>query len=506
MNSNNVLLSCTGIDKRFPGVHALKNVDFSIRAGKVHGLVGANGAGKSTLFKILAGVYNQDSGDIYMNGRPYEIQNTQDAIDMGVVTIHQDINLIPTLSIAENILLNNEAEFKRAGFINNRQMNRHISEVLKEYQIEIDPRALVSSIPNDQKKLIQIIKAVNIRASVLLMDEPTSSLTETGIQFVHGLIKKLAARNVGIVFISHYLSEIFETCDYISVIRDGRLVADTEIDKTDMDAVVIHMLGKEMNISEKKYSDKTKLEKILTVRSLTIPGKIENVSFSIGKGEILGATGLIGSGLTELSKALFGFEMKRNQVGSIEIGDDRKIIRDTHDAVQNGMALLTNDRLKEGILPLFPLYENVCLPILERFKKNIGLLDIKQMIATGEKGIQKLGIKAKSPLETPRTLSGGNQQKVLVAKWLETNPLLFIMDEPTIGIDVGSKEEIRNIIKEIASQGVGVLLLTTEYEELELLCDRVIVMFRGKIIAEFSGKKINKDAIVHASAGGLRDD
>ncbi len=499
-------MTCRSIDKRFPGVHALKNVDFTIFPGKVHGLVGANGAGKSTLFKIIAGVYKQDSGNILLNGNPYEIHNTQDAIDKGVVTIHHDINLISTLSITENILLNNETAFKSLGVLNQRSMHKHVASVLEEYGIPLDPHLSVSAMPNDQKKLIQIIKAVSIRASILLMDEPTSSLTKKGISFVHDLIKRLANQGVGIVFISHYLSEIFETCDKITVLRDGNLVSETDAEKTDMDTVVLHMLGKKMTIQEKKRNAHIGDENLLTLDKLNIPGKIEDVSFSIKKGEILGATGLIGSGLTDLSKAIFGFNNHRNQTGTIQIGSQKIEIRDPKDAIQNGMALLTNDRLREGILSEFPLFENICLPILERFKNKAGLLNIREMIDTGKKGIEKLAIKTKGPLEPLKTLSGGNQQKVLVAKWLETNPTLFIMDEPTIGIDVGSKEEIRTLVKDIASQGVGILLLTAEYEELELLCDRVIVMFRGKIVAEFKDHQINKDAILHASAGGTKNE
>jgi ABC-type sugar transport system ATPase subunit len=495
-------MSCRRIDKHFPGVHALREVDFDIYAGHVHGLVGANGAGKSTLFKIIAGVIKQDSGDIGYKGNPYHIQDTQDAIARGVVTIHQDINLIHTLNVTENILLNNESEFRRVGLLSQKAMNSHVQQILERYEIDIDPREPVSSLPNDQKKLIQIVKAMTKKASILLMDEPTSSLTQSGIDFVHALIKRLAEDGVSVVFISHYLTEIFDTCDTVSVLRDGVLVDEAPIGETDLDTVVLNMLGKHIAIDKKQRYTNQEKDILLSVRRLSIPGRLYDVSFDIHKGEILGATGLIGSGLTDLSKSLFGYETARDQTGSITIGREQVTIGSPHDAVRNGMALLTNDRRREGILTDFPLYENICLPILNRYRKKSGFLDVREMVATGEAGIRKLNIKAHNAHETPKTLSGGNQQKVLVAKWLETQPKLFIMDEPTIGIDVGSKEEIKNIIKEIAARGVGILLVTTEFEELEQLCDRVLVMFRGHLIAEFKNEKINKDAILHAAAGG----
>jgi ABC-type sugar transport system ATPase subunit len=495
-------MSCRKIDKHFPGVHALREVDFDIYAGRIHGLVGANGAGKSTLFKIIAGVIKHDSGEIEYKGSPYHIQDTQDAITHGVVTIHQDINLIHTLNVTENILLNNESEFRRAGLLNQKAMNSHIQHLLEKYEIDIDPREPVASLPNDQKKLIQIVKAMTRKASILLMDEPTSSLTQSGIDFVHALIKRLADDGVGVVFISHYLTEIFETCDTVSVLRDGSLVDESPIGETDLDTMVLNMLGKQITIGNKQSYTKQQNDILLSVRNLNIPGRIHDVSFDINKGEIVGATGLIGSGLTDLSKSLFGYGTTRDRTGSIKIGREQVTIGSPHDAIRNGMALLTNDRRREGILANFPLFENICLPILSRYRKKSGFLNVREMIETGEAGIRKLNIKAHNAHETPRTLSGGNQQKVLVAKWLETQPILFIMDEPTIGIDVGSKEEIKTIIKEIAAQGVGILLLTTEFEELEQLCDRVLVMFRGHLVAEFKDEKINKDAILHTAAGG----
>ena len=494
------VVECRQISKLFPGVQALKNVDFSIYKGRVHGLVGANGAGKSTLFKILAGVHRQDSGEILFEGTPYGISDTQDAITKGVVTVHQDINLIDTLTVTENILLNNEQ--KRFGLLDSAGMRRYVEELLSEHGIDVDPDSPVSELPNDQKKLVQIMRAISLDAKVLLLDEPTSSLTEEGIRIVHTLIHDLAARSVGVVFISHYLSEVFEVSDEITVLRDGLLVGTNITGKTSLKQVVIDMIGKDLVEKEKSYSDAAGGNVVLRVRGLTVSGKLDDISFDLRAGEILGATGIIGSGLSDLARSLFGFENRASRRGEVGTGDGDVAIETPFDAVSNGIALLTNDRLREGILPSFPLYENICLPILSRFRNRFGLLNRDRMVATGEEAISRLSIKAGDSQMPISQLSGGNQQKVLFAKWLGTNPRVFILDEPTIGIDVGSKDEIRKIIREVAAQGVGILLLTTEQEELELMCDRVLVLFRGRIVQEFAGKEINKDAITHAAIGG----
>lgn len=494
------VLECKQISKSFPGVQALDKVDFSIYRGHVHGLIGANGAGKSTLFKILAGVHRQDGGEILFEGTPYGINDTQDAIQRGVVTIHQDINLIETMTVTENILLNNESS--RVGLLRATDMRSYVEQLLEEHGIDVDPDSIVAELPNDQKKLVQIMRAISLEAKVLLMDEPTSSLTEEGIRIVHTLIKDLAERNVGVVFISHYLSEVFKVCDEITILRDGVLVDTHKSDSTTLRQVVVDMLGKDLIARERSQNNTIDDTVVLKVRGLSVPGKLHDISFDLRRGEVLGATGIIGSGLSDLARSLFGYENASHRSGVVTVGEEEYSIKNPFDAVSNGAALLTNDRLREGILPSFSLYDNICLPILVRFKNRLGLLNIDRMISTGEESISRLSIKAGDAQMPISQLSGGNQQKVLFAKWLGTEPKVFILDEPTIGIDVGSKDEIRKIIRQIASQGVGVLLLTAEQEELELMCDRVMVLFRGRIVQEFSGGEIHKDAITHAAIGG----
>ena len=496
------ILRCERIVKSFPGVQALKGVDFAVTAGRVHGLVGENGAGKSTLLKILAGVYQPDGGSIRLNDAPLSLGGTDDALRQGIVTIHQDINLIGSMTVAENVMLNNEPTRGPLGFIRRRAMHDAVAGLLDSYGIEASPQALVGELPNDVKKMIQIIKAISWQARVLLMDEPTSSLTDVEVKFVLRLIRSLADKGVAVVFVSHYLAEVFEVCDEITVVRDGEIVASTPRAETSLAAVVHGMLGRNLGPEAERRTSAATDETLLSVRGLSVRGGLRDVSFDLHRGEVLGVTGLTGSGLTELARAIFGSEDIRRTGGSFVIEGRPVALADPTESLRHGVALLTNDRLREGILPDVPLYENVCLSILDRFVGRFGLLDQAAMVETGRQSIERLKVRAPGPNAITKTLSGGNQQKLLFAKWLETRPKVFIMDEPTIGIDVGSKFEIRGIIEQIAAAGVGVILISAELADIERLCDRVLVMFRGAIVGEFVGQAIQRADILHASVSG----
>jgi ABC-type sugar transport system ATPase subunit len=496
------ILRCERIVKSFPGVQALKGVDFAVEAGRVHGLVGENGAGKSTLLKILAGVYRPDGGTIRMNDVPLSLGGTDDALRQGIVTIHQDINLIGSMTVAENVVLNNEPTRGPLGFIRRRAMHDKVAELLETYGIEASPQALVAELPNDVKKMVQIIKAINWQARILLMDEPTSSLTDVEVKLVLRLIRSLADKGVAVVFVSHYLAEVFDVSDRITVVRDGDVVASTARAETSLDAVVHGMLGRSLGFEAERRTSAATDETLLSVRGLSVRGSLRDISFDLHRGEVLGVTGLTGSGLTELARAIFGSEDVRRAGGSFVIEGRPVALADPAESLSHGVALLTNDRLREGILPEAPLFENVCLSILGRFVGRFGLLDHAAMLETGRRSIARLKVRAPGPTAITKTLSGGNQQKLLFAKWLETRPKIFIMDEPTIGIDVGSKFEIRGIIEQIAAAGVGVILISTELADIERLCDRVLVMFRGAIVGEFVGQAVERAAILHASVSG----
>ncbi len=498
-----LLLRCQGLVKNFAAVRALRGVDFEIMAGRVRGLVGENGAGKSTLAKIIAGVYQPDAGAIELEGRPARFGGADHALAQRIVTVHQDINLVQTMTVAENILLNNEPTYG-FGIIRQSAMRESVTRLLEQYEIGVRADSVVGDLPNDLKKMVQIVKAVSLDPKILLLDEPTSSLTDAEVRVALRLIRRLAADGVGLVLISHYLHEIFEVCDDLTVMRDGEVVADGPVRETSLPQVVAAMVGRHVETSRraKNAADSEARGPLLEVESLTVSGRLHGVSFALRAGEVLGVTGLAGSGLGELAKAIFGAAGGGKVTGRIVVDGHSVRPGDPAASLAAGIALLTSDRLREGILPDFTLVENISLPILPRFARFAGVLDKAAMVETAARNMERLRVRAPGPFALARQLSGGNQQKVLFAKWLETMPKVFVMDEPTIGIDVGSKAEIRGIIDEIAATGVGIVLVTTELEELVSLCDRVLVMFRGELVAELTGDAIEREAILHASACG----
>ena len=498
------LLHCRGLVKNFAAVKALRGVDFTIAAGRVRGLVGENGAGKSTLVKIIAGVYPPDAGTLELEGQPTQFSGADDALARRIVTVHQDINLVQTMTVAENLLLNNEPTYG-LGIIRRRAMAEKVSQLLRLYEIDVDPDAVVSELPNDLKKMVQIVKGVSLDPKILILDEPTSSLTESEVQVALRLIRRLAESGVGVVLISHYLNEIFAVCDDLTVMRDGEVVADQPVAETSLTQVVTAMVGRHVETHRRVEAAPRHMgasAPLMRVEQLSIPGRLDAISFELGRGEVLGITGLAGSGLGELAKAIFGAEASGRIGGRVFIEDMPVPPRDPAASLKAGLALITGDRRREGLLLDFTLKENICLPILSRFAAASGRLDGRGMTEAATRNITRLRIRAPGPEALASQLSGGNQQKVLFAKWLETRPKVFVMEDPTIGIDVGAKAEIRAIIDEIAAAGVGIVLITTELEELVTLCDRVLVMFRGELVTELTGTAIRRESILHAAACG----
>jgi ABC-type sugar transport system ATPase subunit len=503
LGGDGVLLRCVGLAKRFGAVQALRGVDFLIAAGRVRGLVGENGAGKSTLAKIIAGVNAPDAGSMEFEGRPTRSAGVDQALNQRIVTVHQDINLIPSMTVIENLLLNNEPA-SRLGIIRRRDARETAKALLDRYEIAADPERPVQDLSNDLRKMIQIAKAIHRDPKVLILDEPTSSLTSAQVTVVLRLIRQLASQGVGLVLISHYLSEIFEVCDDLTIMRDGEVVVDRPVRDTTLPQVVAAMVGREVKAGSRASRGRKPTwgaAPRLSVENLSVRGAVENASFVVRGGEVLGVTGLAGSGLNELSRAIFGASARR-ATGRVMVDATPVAPSSPSASLRAGIALITNDRLREGVLLDFPLTENICLPILSRFGGALGVLNRSNMERTTARNIERLRIRTPSPVALARQLSGGNQQKLLFAKWLETGPKVFVMDEPTIGVDVGSKDEIRKIIDEIAAAGVGVLLVTTELDELVSLCDRVLIMFRGAIVGELSGEAIERRAILQASMTG----
>ena len=497
------ILYCGQLVKSFGAVKALRGVDFHIQAARVRGLVGENGAGKSTLAKIIAGVYQPDSGSILLAGAPVRFSGADNALAHRIVTVHQDINLVQTMTVAENLLLNNEPTYG-FGIIRQSDARDRVRRLLDQYEIGVGADTIVGRLPNDLKKMVQIVKAVSLDPRILILDEPTSSLTNTEVQVALRLIRKLADDGVGVVLISHYLNEIFEVCDDLTVMRDGEVVADGLVADTSLPKVVTVMVGRHLESSRRtsKIADVESCEPLMQVVNLAVAGRLDNMNFTLRRGEVLGVTGLAGSGLGELAKAIFGAAGGGRTTGHVIVEGKAVPPGSPAASLAAGISLITGDRRREGILPDFTLLDNICLPILPRFAGFAGRLDQRAMEETTARNLARLRVRAPGPQTRAHQLSGGNQQKVLFAKWLETLPKVFVMDEPTIGIDVGSKAEIREIIDEIAGAGVAVVLITTELEELVSLCDRVLVMFRGELVAELAGSAIERETILHAATCG----
>ena len=501
------IMSCRRISKSFGGVKALEGIDFDIYPGVINGLVGENGAGKSTLMKIFSGVYKCSSGDIIFDNSKIVIHNPDEMIKKGVSMIYQDFNLIESMSVLENIFLNNEYTKSFLGLLKNKEMYENLIKTFNFYNFDIEPNRKVGDLPNDIKKIVQIIKAIRKDAKVLIMDEPTSSLTTFERDRILEVIRSLAKNNIGIVFISHYLSEVFNVCDTITVLREGKKIAFTETKNTSIDEVINWMIGKKLNYSSINSVREPKKEISFSIKNISainkdMGTKIENVSFDLRKGEVLGITGLVGSGTNEVAKIIIGSLDIRKIKGQIFIRNRETNIKHPENAVNQRMAYITNDRMNEGLIANFPIYENICLPILRSLRNRVGLLNQKKMLSESDTFVKLLQIKTTDSYATINSLSGGNQQKVLIAKSLAIKPDIIIMNEPTIGIDIGTKFEVRKLISKMAKNGVSILLLTNELEELVNLCNRVLIMFRGVIIEELPREKINNENILRLMDGG----
>ncbi|MFQ6163570.1 sugar ABC transporter ATP-binding protein [Sinorhizobium meliloti] len=500
-------LACNGLTKSFGAVNALRGVDFRVDRGRVRGLIGENGAGKSTLVKIIAGVQRPDDGTMTLNGRRLRFANTNDAIRAGIVTVHQDINLVQTMTVAENLMLNNEP-CRRFGVIEGRRLEQTVVKLLQQYEVDVAPNDDVSRLSNDRKKMVQIIKGIALRPDVLLLDEPTSSLTEHEVEVVLGLIRRLADDRVGVVLISHYLNEIFDVCHDLTVMRDGAVVWNGAIATTTRAEAVASMVGQRLDAPQRRAAAALPFadDGVLKVERIGIPRRVEPMSFTLRRGEILGITGLAGSGLDYIAKLIFGAAPNASRDGRVAVNGVPVPPGQPAAAVRAGIALITGDRHGEGVLLGASLEDNICLAVIDRFAGFLGRLDHKAMRRTARSNMERLRVRAPGPNAAISQLSGGNQQKVLIAKWLETNPKVFILQDPTIGVDVGAKAEIRAIIDDMLSNGVGIVLITTELEDLVSMCDRVLVVFRGALVAELSGGGITRETILHIASCGAAEE
>ena len=486
------ILEMRSIDKRFPGVHALDDVSMDVLPGEVHALVGENGAGKSTLMKILAGVYQPDGGEIFYKGQPYAPHTPGDARDRGIVTIYQELNLVPQMSVTENMYMG--MELQRGPFLDGRTMRQRARELLAtRLHLDLDPGITVSKLGVGQQQLVEVAKALLHEADVIIMDEPTASLSPRETADLFAIVNELKSHGVSTIFISHHLEETFELSDRTTVLRDGQLVSTRPTSELTKPELIQLMVGRDLADHDPKKPVEVG-DEILRVEGLTRVGVFEDVSFSARAGEIVGLAGLVGAGRTEVVRGIFGADPI--DAGRVLIDGEEVSIKSPRDAIDHGIALLTEDRKNQGLVLLFDVRENITLPVLDRLTRT-QLTDtaLERKIAAGF--IDRLAIKASRQEQEAMNLSGGTQQKVVLSKWLAAEARVIIFDEPTRGIDVGAKAEIYEIMNELVAQGDTIVMVSSELPEILAMSDRVLVMQGGRIRGELSGDEATQEAIMH---------
>ena len=484
------------IRKAFPGVVALDDVSFDLRRGEVHVLLGENGAGKSTLMKILSGAYQKSAGRILIEGREIEIKSPRHARQLGISTIYQELNLIPHLSAAENIFLGREPT-NAVGFIDRGAIHQAAGGILKGLGVDLDPRTRVAQLGIAQQQMVEIAKAISLDAAILIMDEPTSALTEREIAELFARMRTLRAAGVSIVYISHRLEELFEIGDRVTVLRDGKRVGTYNIQDISRPDLIRLMVNRELTNQFPKVPAE-RGEEALRVEGLNRHGVLYDISFSLRRGEVLGIAGLLGSGRTELARAIFGVD--RIDSGRIYIKGELQEIDCPRDAINLGIGFLTEDRKTQGLVPLLSTKENICLPSVDRFSR-YGFVSASEETRAANHYVSDLRIKTASIDQRVLFLSGGTQQKVVLSKWLCCEAEVFIFDEPTRGIDVGSKAEIYQLMNELTASGVAIIMISSELPEVLGMSDRILVMHRGRIAAEFAAEEATQESILHTALG-----
>jgi len=492
------LLNMQKISKSFPGVRALDEVDLEVYEGEVLALVGENGAGKTTLMEILnphpapTGFYKQDSGRIFLRGEEIHPRNPGEAQALGISFIHQHFNLAPNLTVAENIFLGREPRrFKALRIVDKEEMQRKTGEILDLLGVDISPGALVGSLSVAQRQIVEIAKALSRDASLIIMDEPTSALDRDETERLFSIVRRLKSREISTIFITHRLEEVFEIADRVVVLRDGRRVGAMNISDADMDTVVRMMVGRELTMFPKQPAEIG--DAIMEVEGLSRDGVLQNIGFQLRKGEILGFAGMVGAGRTEMAQALFGIDRKDS--GRIYIDGQEVRITSPRDALRAGMGLVPEDRQLQGLILLMAVKENVTLPGLDRISR-WGVINRSKEREIADYYVDKLMIQTPSIHQPVIGLSGGNQQKVVLAKWLALKPRVLVLDEPTRGIDVGAKADVHALMSEIAGQGIGIVMISSEMPEILGMSDRIIVMAEGRITGEFTREEADQEKIM----------
>ena len=502
-----VVLEALGVSKSFGGIAALVDVDFDLKAGEVHALVGENGAGKSTLMKILAGVHVDYDGVIHLAGASVKFAGVQDAERAGVAIIHQELDLVPELTAADNIFLGREPLI--AGLIvDRRRIARAAGRLLKRLGIEIDPQSRVADLRVGEQQLVEIAKALSLDARILMMDEPTSALSSSECVTLFKVVRQLAAAGVAIIFTSHRIDEVVELANRVTVLRDGRRVLTAPIERLSSDAIISAMVGRSIVLSHREFAA-AEGAPVLSVRNLTLDTVsprgwkrvLDGVSFDLRRGEILGIGGLLGSGRTEILELIFG-AARGWRTGEIAIDGESAVINSPTEACRLGIALVTEDRKARGLLLASTVRDNAALPSVGALSR-FGIRDFAREAALAEDMVERLSVRCNDVDQIVSTLSGGNQQKVVIGKWLATEPRVLLLDEPTRGIDVGAKQEIYQLVFQLAAHGLGIVTVSSEMPELLLLSDRVLVMCEGRQTGILSRAEATQEAVMRLAAPGL---
>jgi ribose transport system ATP-binding protein len=499
MTDASPFLQLHAIVKRFPGVLALNNVGLGVVPGEVHALLGENGAGKSTLIKVISGVYRPDAGTIQVDGRPVDIRTPHDAQALGISTIYQEFTLAPDMTVAENIFLGREPLRVRAlSIVDRKALIRQTRDVLGSLDLQIDPEATVKHLGVAQQQMVEIAKALSLDARLIIMDEPTATLTSHEIDRLFEAIARLKQRKVAVIYVSHRLDEVKAVCDRATILRDGTFVATVPVGSTTIDEMIRLMVGRDLKDKFPKVRSEPR-EEMLRVEQLTRKGVLHGISFNVRRGEIVGIAGLVGSKRTETARAIFGADPIDS--GRILLRGKPVSVRTPGDAIEHGIALVPEDRKRQGIFATLSVWENVVLSALRRFSRK-GILDVRREKQHAREFVASLRIATPDLEKRVLDLSGGNQQKVVIAKWLNTNAEVFLFDEPTRGIDVGGKIEVYRLMGELISRGAAIVMISSELPEILGLSDRILVMREGRICGEFDRADATEEKILNCALRG----
>lgn len=489
-----LLVRIEGIEKSFPGVHALSNAQFELRPGEVHVLVGENGAGKSTMMKILAGVYRKDAGHVYVKDVEVDFHNPREALKHGISMIHQELNLMPHLTVAQNIFIGREPRTALPFVLDDKAINDRTQTLLTSLRLNIDPRTKVADLTVARQQMVEIAKALSYNADVLIMDEPTAALTESEIAELFRVIRELREKGVGIVYISHRLEELKQISDRITVMRDGKYIDTIPTSDAHIDQIISLMVGRTIYESAPEVPEDSGQETVLEVRNLNQGNTLKEIGFTLKRGEILGFAGLMGAGRTEVARAIFGADPIDS--GDILVRGKKVRIHSPNDAVKAGIGYLSEDRKRYGLTLKMDVETNVVLASFQRFLSLLGMVDKAKIEGTAQGYVKTLSIRTPSVRQRVQNLSGGNQQKVVIAKWLTADTEILIFDEPTRGIDVGAKSEIYKLLNDLAAQGKAIIMISSELPEVLRMSHRIIVMCEGRITGELSAAEATQEAIM----------